>query len=170
MHFRETRYNEAFLHLIIALDLLLGSKEGSTESVSKRTAIIVFRGLKLDFQGAVKRLKTMYDARSRYVHAGQKVDGRLWEECEKICREVAIAYVSGIVNQGKGFSHEKWVKQLDVLIAQQDLGVELPSDAMASAGISNERRIERFDSGFSDMDRLVLKDENERSRKYRTKE
>jgi hypothetical protein len=48
--------------------------------------------------------------------------------------------------------------------------VELPSDAMASAGISNERRIERFDSGFSDMDRLVLKDENERSRKYRTKE
>lgn len=164
MHRRHERHNEAFLHLIIALDLLLGSKESSTESVSKRTAILVFLGLRQEFAFAVKRTKTMYDARSRYVHAGQQIDPKLWDECEKICREVAIAYLAGMVSQTEEFSHEKWVKLLDLLIAQQDLGVALSAEALASAGISSELRFELFDRGFSDVEGLAHQEERDKSR------
>jgi hypothetical protein len=162
IHQRHERHNEAFLHLIIALDLLLGSKESATESVSKRTAILVFLGLNQEFTATVKLIKTLYDARSRYVHAGQKIDAKLWDESNNVCREIAIAYLAAMVSQGDEFTHQKWVKLLDLLIAQQDLGVALSADVLASAGISRKQRFERFDQGFSNVEGLAHEEELER--------
>ncbi len=103
--------------------------------------------------------------RSRYVHAGQEIDRKLWDECEKVCREVAICYLAGMVSQGEEFTHQNWLKLLDLLIAQQDLGVALSAEALASAGISSELRFELFDRGFSDVEGLAHQEERDKSRK-----
>jgi hypothetical protein len=73
-HDDEGRHGEAFLHYIIALDLLLGDTGESSATVSSRSTVLTFGALKQNYATLLKEIKKAYDARSKYVHEGRQPD------------------------------------------------------------------------------------------------
>jgi hypothetical protein len=108
----ENRLDEAFLHYVIALDLLFGGKDESTQAVSRRTAMIVSRVLEESFQAMVKRMKTIYEKRSKYVHAGVSVSNQDMKLVQPVINEVlfCLLRLQAIPdNKAQGFVNA-WLK------------------------------------------------------------
>ena len=123
-HDSSGRAAEAFLHHVIALDLLLGDAGSSTNSVSTRSAALVFRALNQDYQVVVKDLLRIYNARSKYVHEGKQPDSSLLPMANNICGEVAFCLFRlqrEINNRIAGF-RDRWLKDLDFVIAATEAG------------------------------------------------
>jgi hypothetical protein len=72
-HRLSRRPDEAALHFVIALDFLLGTERRSTESVTERAAVIAFRPSGRPLEEQVRRIRQIYDARSKYVHEGRGI-------------------------------------------------------------------------------------------------
>ena len=75
----EGRTEEALLHSVFALDLLLGGESGDslTAVLADRVAMLSHLALKQDLQEIVRFVRETYDMRSGYVHRGQR--GKLSE-------------------------------------------------------------------------------------------
>jgi hypothetical protein len=82
------RPDEAFLHFVIALDLLLGLEGRSSESVCLRASVLVHRQLDTSLDAQISKLKRLYDRRSKYVHEGKSPSENDLLDTEKICTEV----------------------------------------------------------------------------------
>lgn len=132
----QKRKADAFLYHVIALDLLLGEKDSSTASVTKRSALLAHTGLNVENADLIKRCDRIYDARSKYVHGGVTPDPGLLPEVEEISREIAIALFrlrqTG-VNDDADF-RKSWVKRIDVLIAKLAAGDLLTEDELRRVG------------------------------------
>jgi hypothetical protein len=82
------RRDEAFVHFVIALDLLLGLEGRSSESVCQRAGLLVHRQLGNQFEVQITVLKRLYDRRSKYVHEGKPASNDDLREVERICTEI----------------------------------------------------------------------------------
>ena len=149
-HVASGRDAEAFLHHVIALDLLLGDAGSSTNSLSTRSAALVFRALNQDYQAVVKDLVRIYNARSKFVHEGKQPDLSLLTVVKKICREVAFCLFR--LQQDEKFRvagfHDRWLKDLDFVIAATEAG-QLLNDAdwqRVGAVVGDEVRSTAFTS------------------------
>lgn len=89
-HHVERRHAEGFLHHVIALDLLLGEKNALTQNVSKRSAVLTYQARNKSFTDAVAESEAIYEARSKYVHAGKEPEEKLWDVVRSICLEVVF--------------------------------------------------------------------------------
>jgi Apea-like HEPN len=134
----ENRWDEAFLHYVIALDLLFGEKDASTQKVSKRTAIVVSRALSEEFLSIINRMKMVYEKRSKYVHAGISVSDEDMELVRPIIKEVlfCLLRLQSVQNNKKQGFIEAWLKSLDYFIAAAEAGKEIEEDDLVSAGIA----------------------------------
>lgn len=126
----ENRISESFLHYVIALDLLLGDKDSNTSTVSKRTAFLIFKSQKLEFDKAVKEVKGFYNMRSKYVHKGVNIEFEYIEKIKEVCLVVFSIYLQmNKTGQTQNQSITTWLKQIDLgtafLEASQDLSPEL---------------------------------------------
>lgn len=131
------REAEAFLHNVIALDLLLGENGASTASVSSRSAVIAFRAQNQDYRAVVKDLQRIYNARSKYVHEGKQPESSLLPLATRICGEVAFCLFrlqSDPNNRTSGF-RSLWLKDLDYLIAALEAGRPVADDDWNRAGV-----------------------------------
>ena len=133
----DDQVHEAFLHRVIALDLLLGDKQSSADRVSSRAGAIVGQALDMDHVAAVKLVKDLYDARSRFVHQGRAVGAadtdRVGDANGAVLR-CLLRLQTKPENHEPGFIGE-WLKRLD-LVAATLSAHEIPSDALLeSAGI-----------------------------------
>jgi hypothetical protein len=131
------RIDEAFLHYVIALDLLFGEKDASIQNVSKRTALVVSRALGEDFETMVKRIKEIYGKRSKYVHSGNSVSDQDIEQIRPIIEKVFLCLLrlqSIKANRSKGFV-ESWLKNLDYLIAAKEAGRQIEDKEFILAGL-----------------------------------
>ena len=134
------REAEGFLHYVIALDLLLGDKGASTESISTRCAALTHRALKKDYYIVVKNVREIYDARSKYVHKGRNAEPRLSDLVKTICREVAFCLFRLQREQRSrenGFE-ERWLKDIDYLVAAIEANRPLAGEDLQRAGVWNE--------------------------------
>jgi hypothetical protein len=136
------RIDEAFIHFIFALDLLLGSEGRLSDSVAIRAATLVYRQLRREPAEQTQRLKRLYGLRSRYVHQGQGISASDLCEVEMICTEVlwALLYVSG---QGGISDIDEWLRKLDFITASMNVGHVLPEDELCAVGIPREGHVRK---------------------------
>jgi hypothetical protein len=86
-HEENRQLDEAYLHFMIALDLVFGLDGKSTESVSRRTAALVYRQRGLASKEQFVRLQKLYKRRSDYVHRGESVSKKELVELDEICQQ-----------------------------------------------------------------------------------
>jgi hypothetical protein len=132
------RFDEAFLHYVIALDLLFGDKDMSTQKIAKRTAVVTARAQGLSHSDSVSIIKDYYDRRSRYVHAGKSVGAEHLEGVRTTSAMVlrCLLRLQGIeANRQRGFL-EQWLKTLDFLAAAEEVNRPIPDADLLSAGLS----------------------------------
>ncbi len=130
------RQAEGFLHSVIALDLLLGTEGASTASVSTRGAALVHRGVGRSYKEVLEELKTIYNARSKYVHEGRIPEKRLADSTETLCREVVFCLFRlqrEATNKTSAFS-ERWLKDIDFLVAAIDANRPISDDDLRRVG------------------------------------
>lgn len=128
--------NEAFLSMIIALDLLFGDSGQSIHSVSSRAAIVVHRRLGMTFEAQKAQLKNLYDERSKYVHEGKMVKTDSFDIAKKICQEVLFCLLRlqrDVTTSPPGV--KEWLKNLDFLITAIIAGKEQSDSEYQENGI-----------------------------------
>lgn len=64
------RLDDAFLHHMIALEMLFNEKSSTTVSVVRRTAAVAHAALGRQFSHLKEEVDTLYEARSQFVHQG----------------------------------------------------------------------------------------------------
>jgi hypothetical protein len=132
------RQNEAFLHYVIALDLLFGEPEASNASISKRAAIVVSRALGMGFEDMVTQMKTIYGERSKYVHVGKPVSDNAIGAVRPVIDEVlyCLFRLQAVPdNKEQGFV-EAWLRTLDYLVAATEAGKPISDQELQSVGIT----------------------------------
>ncbi|HVW30407.1 MAG TPA: hypothetical protein VHC69_33850 [Polyangiaceae bacterium] len=138
-HRHDGRPDEAFVHFVIALDLLLGSSEASSKSVSERAAVVTFQVLDVEFGEALRRVRILYDARSKYVHEGRPVDAPLLDQASQICREVLFALLRFVrLSAHRSDAHlvNTWHRELDLCVANLNAKREVAPKDWIAAGVS----------------------------------
>jgi hypothetical protein len=131
--------NEAFLHLVIALDLVFGERSALTDTVAKRTAAVAGPGLGATFADARKRIEHIYDLRSRYVHEGTAVDERELDGLEDIVREVLHTLLRihrRPASLEQGARHD-WLQRLDLLVHTHLAKKEPTAEDTRGAGLGD---------------------------------
>ncbi len=83
----EDYLDDALLHFIIALDIVFGEENQSTDSVSRRVAVLTYQKARLSYKEQAKRIRALYRERSKYVHEGKSISKVSVDEAEEICKE-----------------------------------------------------------------------------------
>jgi hypothetical protein len=136
IHLHEGRINEAFLHFVIALDLLFGDKGENTQTVSKRAAVLTYLTFDVSFEEQKKILLKIYDLRSRYVHSGINVEPSFLKSLMGICRIILEALFDLQAQQPERFEiFTKWLKKLDYVIISYDAEVLISKEELKGIGI-----------------------------------
>ncbi|MBP6236517.1 MAG: hypothetical protein KA536_10260 [Saprospiraceae bacterium] len=114
----EGRISESLLHYVIALDMVFGEKESSTQSVSQRVAFLVHNQLNIEFNSMVKEIKQYYDLRSKYVHQGIEINEAEGNRIREICVELFTVYLNLHKNKFTAkLNYNQWLKKIDLGIA-----------------------------------------------------
>ncbi len=122
----DNNIDDAFIHFVIALDLLLGEKGKSMATVSKRAAVVNywnsnhrhqkhrgnFRYFKLR-----KDVEDLYALRSNYVHKGESVSYDSVELAEMMCEHVLLVllHLQNVTRSEAKFNIRSWFKRLDAI-------------------------------------------------------
>jgi hypothetical protein len=133
------RYNDALLYCMIALENIFSEKNNATEKTCARVAALThlrMDGGKTYFE-ANAELKKLYEARSRFVHAGESCDSALADKIIEYARELLKSMIylyHNKENQDSG-AIVKWVKELEVIIASYNAEWEVDKKTLLSVGI-----------------------------------
>jgi hypothetical protein len=133
----EQKLNEAFLHQVIALEQVFSEKEKTTQAVGGRTAILVHRQLGLSYSDAKKLIIKLYDARSQFVHRGQKVRPELFDQIEPVAMAVvkSLIHLSHQPDSSSDDFVDNWLKRLNAVIAIFDAGMPISSEMALANGL-----------------------------------
>ena len=139
-HEWDENLDEAFLHFMIALDLLFGEEGKSTDSVSKRTAAVTYLALDRSYEDQVKQLKKMYAERSKYVHEGRSPSPDFTSESEKACAEVLLCMLrlQKDAEQRSSLTMNQWLRNIDLLAATLEAQRPASGDLMLACGVAEK--------------------------------
>jgi hypothetical protein len=143
-HEFDGRTGEAFLHYVIALDLLFGEQEGATASVTRRAAVVVYRSLGMTLPATQKLMNRIYDARSKYVHRGIEMPREEIATVAGVCTEVLFALLRYQQSAGESKTIAGWLKNLDYLNSAIDAGKGIGADELGGLGIGAEPSVTPF--------------------------
>ncbi len=135
----ENKIDDAFLHFVISLDLLLGDEGANTKTVSRRTALLTFKTFNTTFLLQMKTVSDIYSVRSKYVHQGKSVNAELLETLKQICRSILGALLKIQANpkyQVSGFI-VIWMRELDYVASALEAGKEIVDEELIQMGILN---------------------------------
>lgn len=138
-HAAQGRTDEAFLHHVIALDLLLGEEQGATRSVSAGAGVILLGDADQGLKAHADRVKRLYDVRSQYVHSGRPVDPREIEDAAGVTGAVLSAllrYQSTPAAKGEGATG-RWLRLLDYLATATEAGKPPSGEDRRDAGLGS---------------------------------
>lgn len=137
-HLLDGRRAEAFLHFVIALDLLFGDKDGLTRNITKRVAVLTNRRLGKLFQDAVKTLAKIYDARSKYVHEGDTGGMSDIQTIQIVCEEVlyCLLRLQKIPEKNKPGIISEWRGNLDYFATALETGRSIPEAELSANGMA----------------------------------
>jgi hypothetical protein len=147
---RQGKFEEALLHLVFALDLLLGGDAGEslTEVVAERVAILCHRALGQTVEQVIPLIRETYKMRSGYAHRGEK--GMLGAGAKQGSLDVIVASLGRISRAALGAAcfarqqhwcegpeaRKQWVKRVDVLRAKRQAGMPLEEGDLTDLGIN----------------------------------
>ena len=143
-HWLDGRIGEAFLHYVIALDLLFGEQESATSSVTKRAAVVIYRALGMTMPAAQKMMNRVYDIRSKYVHRGIEMPAEEIARVASVCTEVLFAVLRFQQRAGESKTIAGWLKNLDYLNSAIDAGKGIGADELGGLGIGAEPSVTPF--------------------------
>ncbi len=139
-HYVDGHADEAFLHFVIALDLVLGETASATDTVTRRAAALVHRPLSRAYHEQKERIRHLYDARSRYVHDGKPVKPESKEEIEIVCHEVLLCLLrlqAVDTNHAPDFI-ATWLKRVDHIVTALEARVDIDEALLKANGIEAE--------------------------------
>jgi hypothetical protein len=143
------RIEEALLHSVFALDLLLGGEAGDslTAVFADRVAMLTHLGLKQDYQAVARFIRETYDMRSGYVHRGER--GKLSESTKDtlidrlgrlktISRAVlaAACFARGQSWCVGGDARQVWLGRIDILRKKYEIGQGLDPKDVEELGLN----------------------------------
>jgi hypothetical protein len=130
--------DEAALHLVIALDLLFGERDASTRTVSARASAACTAAQIADFPEGVQRIARLYDARSRYVHAGQPFPDDVTTIAEETCAavlRVLLRLHRRAKVEGDPITIASWLAALDFVKAAAIANLDVERDFLEKWGL-----------------------------------
>ena len=131
------RADDAALYATICLEHLFSEKQSTAEAVCSRAAVLTHLRLAGSFTDAEKEMKKLYDARSAFVHSGKSVPStqaeRLIAYARETLRSMLVLHLKP-ENRCAGFL-EKWVKDLDFIVAGINTGRTFDAASLADCGI-----------------------------------
>lgn len=131
--------SDAFLHFMIALDLIFGGHERIGEQVSRRAAMIAHHSLGEEYEAARDHIKKLYNARSRYVHNGTAPRFHDIVRAERVCRRIVACLLSVGRKLGDRISFDTFVGHVDHMISQvENIRQPIPTERYSELGILNE--------------------------------
>jgi hypothetical protein len=133
-HLMDGRKDEGFLHLIIALDLVLGDKQQSTAKITKRAAALVGYSSGNSYGDEEKKIRDLYGQRSRYVHEGRSVGEDKIVELEGVCDVVLKSLLRLQARKGNAARVAEWQKDLDYIVGAIEAGRPLEDHILADVG------------------------------------
>ena len=146
-HERNDRIEEGLLHIVFALDLLLGgrSAEALTAVLAERTAIVSYLAVGMPLEEIRAFVKDCYDMRSAYVHRGEKGRraglnarfARLLEIARAVLGAACFARLQPWCQHDD--VRDAWVKRIDVLRARHTAGLALAPAELAELGLTQIR-------------------------------
>ena len=140
-HKLEGNLDEAFLHFIIALDMVFGEANESTASVSRRVSTLIYRDTEKSFPELFKQIQQLYGARSKYVHKGVSPIGNLIEQVDFICSKVLNCllrlHLYSINN--KAPTIKDWLKRIDILAMTIEVGDAPEMGLLDSIGVFDRK-------------------------------
>jgi hypothetical protein len=136
-HFLNDRAEEAFLHYIIALDLLLGEKDASNKSITTRVAALVHNHFGHSLETQRKIALDLYDKRSRYVHQGASIEASKIDIAKAICHEVLLCLLRCNMNANNHFDGfvDQWLRNLDYIAITIEAQKQLRNEDWLENGI-----------------------------------
>jgi hypothetical protein len=150
---RNGRIEEALLHLVFGLDLLLGGESGEalTTVLAERVAFLSHCALMRPLNEISNFVRDCYDLRSGYVHRGSK--GTLGETKSSIglrerldlLSQVACAVLgAACFARLQGWCQEQepryaWIKRIDVLRAKYEAGLGVDDADLIGLGLKQVR-------------------------------
>jgi hypothetical protein len=146
-HEHNDRIEEGLLHVVFALDMLLGgsSEDALTAVLAERTAIVSHLAVGSPIEEVGGFVRECYDMRSAYVHRGEK--GRLvglnerFERLFRIARAVLGAACFARLQpwcQNKD-AQDTWVKRIDILRARHKAGLLFAQTELEELGLEQIR-------------------------------
>ncbi len=119
---------------MIALDLVFGLDGKSTESVSRRTAALVYRQRGLASKEQFVRLQKLYKRRSDYVHRGESVSKKELVELDEICQQTLWCLLT-VAGKGEISGIDEFLQQVDLIAAAEVAGEPLEEERYSRLGI-----------------------------------
>lgn len=131
--------DEAFLHFMISLDLLLGGSDRLSESVSRRVAVLIGPNSQEGFSNQTQVMRRLYRERSKYVHEGVSPQENSLSEIEEICKGVllCILHLQKDEDTRAGIDVSEWITNIDLIGATLEAGREPERELLESCGISS---------------------------------
>lgn len=153
---RDGMMEEALLHSIFGLDLLLGgeAQEALTVVLSERIAILVHVALGCSIPGMIKFIRDSYNMRSGYAHRGQRgefdvpYEGlRLSERLKELGRTYRAIFGAACFARLQpwtqdGDARSSWVRRVDILRAKHKAGMALATSDLQDLGLDRVRLME----------------------------
>jgi hypothetical protein len=157
-HRLDGRHDEAFLHFVIALDLLLGAEGRSSDSVAQRAALIVYRQFAVPLEQQIKHVRSLYNVRSKYVHEGRSISAKDLEAVERLCTEI-LWVVLAVSSRAELEDLEEWLRRIDYLYAAIGVGKMIPDLEILSIGVPPIGHLRRsplrvLESAFEDDEEI----------------
>lgn len=148
-HERNGSVEEALLHLVFGLDLLLGGQAGEalTTVLAERVAFLAHLALAQPLEDVANFVRECYDLRSGYVHRGGKGvlgDGKgsisLRERLDRLSQVARAVLGAGCYARLQPWgqvedARHAWLKRIDVLRAKHDAGLGVNDADLTEMGL-----------------------------------
>jgi hypothetical protein len=131
--------DDSLLHFVIALELLFSERQMTSESIKRRVALLIHRPLELSLQDTERIIQKLYDARSRYVHAGQAIEPSLVPSAKKVCQEILWTLLRRTrTHSAEADIVDGWTKDIDYLYSALQAGKRVTNDEWIACGVQGK--------------------------------
>lgn len=131
--------DEALLHAVIALELLLVDESQQISAVlQRRAALLSHRTLGRDYVATKKMVGAVYDARSRYVHEGLSSRADDLADARRVCEAVlyCLFRVHSSPSPTDQDARHDWLRHIDLAASHLEAGQVPSPELLTRLGIA----------------------------------
>lgn len=138
-HREAGRPDDAFIHYIIALEILFAGCESISRNVKRRTSVVVHCESQQQFYDTYKSVEDLYNYRSKYVHEGQEVPSDKLDLVARACSATVKCLLrvrTADDADDSQFLEKSWLRRLDYLACAFEAGLGVPDEHYLMCGLN----------------------------------